>query len=157
MPPAERQRWVNLNSFIAQVTQAADVQYGPADKPAVFHPMDKSLRALWVMQKALENEQHAPAALADTPAMHAACAWFAWAADRLWENVQRGRTYAQAPSAGAGSPRFKERGWNGFERDRWDVWLQGLREARETAADEASRGIIDHALVHMTRTMGESS
>jgi hypothetical protein len=112
---------------------------------------------MWTMQKALENETHAPAALADTPALRAACVWFIYASDRLWENVQRGRTYMQAPSAGAGSPRFKDGGWNGFERDRWDVWRQGLSEAREATTDEQARRLVDEALAHMMRVMEDDS
>lgn len=53
--------------------------------------------------------------LADTADMEAACMWFIYAADRLWENVQHGRTYTDA-GTGPGCEFYSSCGWRGHER-----------------------------------------
>ncbi|KAL2000856.1 hypothetical protein VTN02DRAFT_2544 [Thermoascus thermophilus] len=156
MEPEQNQRWANLNAFLAQLSQAADVHYTSPNEGLHIHPMDKSLRAIWTMQKALEDGEHPPETLVDTAAMRAACLWFIHAADRLWANVQNGRTYVPSSGAGPGSPKYSQRGWNGFERERWDVWEQGLQDARAACADEGRKKLIDDALAHMKRAMADN-
>lgn len=41
------------------------------------------------------------------------------------ENIRRGRTYDKEFGLGPGCPSFKERGWGGYEQDRWVVWGGG--------------------------------
>ncbi|KAE8386312.1 hypothetical protein BDV23DRAFT_175564 [Aspergillus alliaceus] len=147
--PKERERWVKLNAFIAQLSQAADIRYPPSGETFDMHCMDKSLHAIWTMQFALEHEMHTPEALVDTAAMEAACVWFIYAADRLWANVQHSRMYDV--SAGAGSNRFKERGWNGYTRERWELWHECLQDAKGACTDERMGNLLEDALAHMRR------
>ncbi|GLB38024.1 putative protein of unknown function (DUF3632) [Lyophyllum shimeji] len=156
MAPEQQQRWVNLNAFIAQLSQAADFHYTSPNVPLNAHPMDKSLRAIWTMAKALEDGERPPETLVDTAAMRAACVWFVHAADRLWANVQHGRTYVQSSGAGSGSAKYAGRGWNGFGRERWDVWKQGLQDARAACTDEGMKQLIGDALAHMKRVMADN-
>ncbi|KAH8658339.1 hypothetical protein BX600DRAFT_514834 [Xylariales sp. PMI_506] len=171
--PEQKRRWTNLNAFLAQMSQAVLLEqkrsstgYTSAEATTTstaatnspHHVLDLSLQGLWAIQFALEkggSEKLRPAALADTPAMSAACTWFAHAADRLWDNVRAGVRYGPhsiaSPQKGR---RFANRGWCGFERDRWDVWRQGLEEAEaaKTTSEEAKEAICK-ALKAMERAM----
>lgn len=153
MDRKEQQRWANLNAFLAQLSQATDVHYPSPGEEVLFHPLDKSLRALWTMQKALENGDYPPKTLVGTVALRAACLWFIYAADRLWANVQSGRTYPEASGAGPGSEKYAQKGWKGYERERWDIWEQGLQDAKAACTDEREKTLIEDALAHMSRTM----
>ncbi|ODM23396.1 hypothetical protein SI65_00985 [Aspergillus cristatus] len=80
----QRQRWVNENAFIAQITQAADISYEPPlDQGFNIHPLDRSHRAVWTFLFALENDDIPMQTLAKTATMEVACMWFIYAADRL--------------------------------------------------------------------------
>ncbi|CAG8898775.1 unnamed protein product [Penicillium egyptiacum] len=147
----QRDRWANLNAFLAQLTQAADIHYRPPKEEVQFCPLDKSLRAIWTMAMALENERP-PASLEDTAAMEAACQWFIYAAERLWANVLNNRTYPEAAGAGPGK-RYEEEGWPGYTRERWGIWEDGLREARAACEDERMWKLIDDALASLRRGM----
>lgn len=151
MKPEHQQRWTNLNAFIAQLSQAADIHYESSDEPLNIHALDKSLRAIWTMQKALEDEEHPPETLVNTAAMRAACLWFIYASDRLWANVQNGRKYDKSCGAGSKNPKYSEKGWNGFGRERWDIWEQGLQDAKVACTDENGdmKELIEDALAHM--------
>ncbi|KAJ5210227.1 hypothetical protein N7491_010034 [Penicillium cf. griseofulvum] len=147
----QRDRWANLNAFLAHLTQAADIHYPPADEEVRASPLDKSLRAIWSMVMALENERP-PASLGDTAAMEAACRWFIYAAKRLWANVLNSRTYPKVSGAGSGK-RYKEEIWAGYTRDRWGFWDDALEEARAKCQDEWMWKLIDDALVSLRRGM----
>lgn len=142
--PEELERFGNLNAFLAQLTQAA-----PADYDKEFNPMDISLKAVWTMCIALEGNK-APEALPETSAMRAACMWFIYAADALWAHVTNAHTFPDYCRAGPG-PRYKGKAWNGFNRERWLVWEQGLQEARATCTKDDTRKMIDDALAQMKR------
>ncbi|KAJ5822845.1 hypothetical protein N7447_005185 [Penicillium robsamsonii] len=146
----QRGRWVNLNAFLAQLTQAADIHYTPPNEEVPFSPLDTSLRAIWTMAMALEG-QH-PALLVDTAAMEAACQWFIYAAERLWANVLNSRTYPEESGAGSGK-RFEEKGWTGYTRERWGTWEDALKEARAECQDERLGKLIDDALASARRAM----
>ncbi|GAD97534.1 hypothetical protein AN9206.2 [Paecilomyces variotii No. 5] len=149
MDPKEKQRWANLNAFIAQLSQAAEVNY--ADKNVLFHPLDKSLRGIWTLQKALENGDHPPETLVGTAALRAAALWFIYAADRLWANVKNGRTYPEASGAGPGSQKYAQQGWKGFEEERWNIWAKGLQDAKAASTDEEEKALLEDALSHIKR------
>ena len=153
----QRKRWVNENAFIAQITQAADISYEPPlDQGSNIHPLDRSHRAVWAFLFALENDDIPMQILAKTAAMEAACMWFIYAGNRLWENVQRDRTYNEDFGLGPGCARFRDRGWKGYERDRWEVWGERLRGARADG-DGRMRGLIEEALECRERAMTDLS
>ncbi|PGG96499.1 hypothetical protein AJ79_09559 [Helicocarpus griseus UAMH5409] len=152
MKPEQQRRWANANAFIAQLCQAADIRYG--NSLGRIHPMDKCLRAIHTMQYALENEKNPPASLVGTAAMRAACMWFIYAADRLWANSRSGHAYPEICGAGSAGSNYAGRGWDGFTRDRWDVWESGLQEALAACSDEGEmKQLIGDALAHMKRAM----
>ncbi|CAI7589627.1 unnamed protein product [Penicillium discolor] len=147
----QRDFWVNLNAFLAQLTQAADIHYTPSKEEVRFHPLDKSLRAIWTITMALEDE-HLPASLGDTAAMEAACQWFIYAAERLWANVLNNCTYPEAAGAGPGNM-YEKKGWTGYTRERWGVWEDALKEARAKCQNERMWKLIDDALASLRRGM----
>ncbi|KAH8658236.1 hypothetical protein BX600DRAFT_552404 [Xylariales sp. PMI_506] len=154
LTPEEKLRWTRLNAFIAQLSQAATFDYAKVDENYTsVHRLDKSLHGLWTFQKALEGDgESSPGVLVGTAAMSAACAWFTHAADRLWANVQHARTYPSSSGA-MGVGKYCDNGWCRFERDRWDVWRQGLEDAREAAADDETRNMVEDALAQIKRAM----
>lgn len=143
----QRDRWTKLNAFLAQLTQAADIHYPPPGEEVRFFPLDKSLRAIWVMAMAFENERP-PSSLGDTAAMEAACLWFIYAAKRLWANVVNNRTYPAVAGAGPGK-RYEAAGWTGYTRERWGIWEDALKEARAACKIEQMRVLINNALASM--------
>lgn len=151
MDSGQRDRWVNLNAFLAQLTQAADICYPPPTEEVRFSPLDKSLRAIWTMAMALENERPLTS-LGDTAAMEAACQWFIYAAERLWANVLNNRTYPEAAGAGPGK-RYKEEGWSGYTRQRWAIWEDALKGARTSCENDRMGKLIDDALAGLRRAM----
>ncbi|CBF82326.1 hypothetical protein AN9206.2 [Aspergillus nidulans FGSC A4] len=147
----QRERWVKLNAFLAQLTQAANTRYPAANEEVRYFPLDKSLRAIWTIATAFEKERP-PASLADTAAMEAACQWFIYAADRLWANVVNGRTYPKPADAGPGK-RYEGESWTGYARERWGVWEDALKEARAACNNERMSMLIDEALASLKRAM----
>lgn len=151
MDSGQRDRWVNLNAFLAQLTQATDICYPPSTEEVRFSPLDKSLRAIWTMAMALENERPLTS-LGDTAAMEAACQWFIYAAERLWANVLNNRTYPEAAGAGPGK-RYAEEGWSGYTRQRWAIWEDALKGARTSYEKDRMGKLIDDALAGLRRAM----
>ncbi|EAU32211.1 conserved hypothetical protein [Aspergillus terreus NIH2624] len=151
MDSGQRDRWVNLNAFLAQLTQAADICYPPPTEEVRFSPLDKSLRAIWTIAMALENEGPLTS-LGDTAAMEAACQWFIYAAERLWANVLNNRTYPEAAGAGPGK-RYAEEGWSGYTRQRWAIWEDALKGARTSCENDRMGKLIDDALGGLRRAM----
>ncbi|KAF9883316.1 hypothetical protein FE257_003734 [Aspergillus nanangensis] len=147
----QRKRWVNLNTFLAQLTQAANINYPSSKEEVRFSPLDKSLRAIWTIAMALENE-HLPASLTNTAAMEAACQWLIYSAERLWANVLNDRTYPEAAGAGPGK-RYKEHSWAGYTHERWGIWEGALKEARASCEDERMGKLIDDALASLRKGM----
>ncbi|KGO38590.1 Protein of unknown function DUF3632 [Penicillium expansum] len=147
----QRERWVNLNAFLAQLTQSADIHYPLPSEEVRYSALDKSLRAIWTMAMALENERP-PASLGDTAAMEAACQWFIYAAERLWVNVLNSRTYPEVAGAGPGK-RYEEEGWTGYTGERWGIWEEALNEAKAKCEGERMLKLIDDALASLKRGM----
>ncbi|KAJ5116679.1 hypothetical protein N7456_001027 [Penicillium angulare] len=159
----QRDRWTKLNAFDAQLTQAADVIYPPPEvyrypKEGIkfpIHPLDKSLRAMQVMQMTLESD-HAVGSLVDTAAMEATCLWFIYAADQLWANSVKDYTYPRSYSTGPGGKLWgvcRNKHWSGFTRDRWEVWEEVLEDASGTWGDERMMNMINEALESMRRAV----
>ncbi|KAI1179058.1 hypothetical protein F4777DRAFT_16132 [Nemania sp. FL0916] len=150
MAPQQKHRFANLNAFIAQLSQAADVENVPEGQ---LHPLDKTLHAIWTMQKALENKSHLPAELADSAAMRAACLWFLYASDRLMNNVRDHRTFKDNGGAGSSNSRreYASQGYKGYALGRWQRWQQGLEEASDACEDDETKALIEKAIVQMER------
>ncbi|OJJ85631.1 DUF3632 domain-containing protein [Aspergillus glaucus CBS 516.65] len=130
------------NAFVAQFTQATNISYDPPppDQGPSIHRLDRSLRAIITLRSGLENDKVPMETLCKTASMEVACVWFMYAADRLWDNVRYGRTYSGDLVMRPGCKRFKKRKWKGYERGRWDAWVERLKGARAVCDDERMRG-----------------
>lgn len=127
MNPEHQLGWAKMNIFLAKATQAADVIYTSSSQAFTSDGMDESHIGLCALRQVFEqgipSEQ-----LTSGVGLLGVCYWFICAGDRLWENVINGRKYNKYD--GRPGERYWNRNWRGFERERWDVWEQGLRDAK---------------------------
>ncbi|KAK4233617.1 hypothetical protein C8A03DRAFT_47882 [Achaetomium macrosporum] len=107
--PRDRSKWDNWAALLAQLTTLAS-----ADDPR--HPFDFSLFALWDMRTAFE----------ETPPERAAVRH---AGERLRRLCREGRTFEG--NSGAARGKYADRGWRGFNEERWAAWRDELRAARD--------------------------
>ncbi|CRG89757.1 Methionine--tRNA ligase, mitochondrial [Talaromyces islandicus] len=138
--PEERERWVKLNAFLAQLCEAADVDY----ESLHFHPLDKYRHATWAFEMALENLYNSPEELANTAAMEAAAQWFIQGADGLWANVVNKRVFPDCIEN-------RREGVRGFERERWNLWVRDLRRAEQACRDQRMKKLLRDALAQIKR------
>ncbi|KAJ5210538.1 hypothetical protein N7472_000677 [Penicillium cf. griseofulvum] len=148
----QRNRWAKLNIFLAQLTQAADVEYKSPLQAWISDAMDLSHMGLCglrhVFEDGIPSEQ-----VASTAGLPGVCHWLICAGDRLWENVLNGRKYNKYD--GRPGEMYSNRSWRGFERERWDIWVQGLRDAKArcTPSQELVEDLIDRALSKIDSVM----
>ncbi|CAI7565393.1 unnamed protein product [Penicillium palitans] len=152
MEPEQQIRWAKLNIFLAKVTQAADVEYTSPLQVWISDAMDVSHMALRGLRHVFE-ESILSERVASTAGLLGVCYWLICAGDRLWENVLNHRRYNKYD--GRPGEMYSHRGWKGFERERWDIWVQGLRDAKATCTpgQELVEDLIDRALAKMERVM----
>lgn len=152
MEPEQQIRWAKLNIFLAKVTQAADVEYTSPLQVWISDAMDVSHMALRGLRHVFE-EGILSERVASTAGLLGVCYWLICAGDRLWENVLNHRRYNKYD--GRPGEMYSHRGWKGFERERWDIWVQGLRDAKATCTpgQELVEDLIDRALAKMERVM----
>lgn len=168
MLSTHRLRFANLNAFYAQLTEATwkdicdgttkpatwyhgDVPYpSPPVSENIVTPIDMSLRAIQAMN-ALEYDSGLSLSTESTTAgVWAACEWFVYASDRLGAHVRAGLTYGKECNPGCGK-KYVDKGWRGFERDRWDIWEAKLKELEAACMDVESKARLQKALAHMRR------
>lgn len=70
----------------------------------------------------------------------------------MWENVQHARTYPKEWGATPGE-KYKQEGWTGYTRERWQIWVQGLEEVQSACTDSQVGELIRNALVQVRRVM----
>ncbi|PQE05152.1 ras GTPase activating protein [Rutstroemia sp. NJR-2017a BVV2] len=139
----EKTSYENQNAFLAQLLATSKVSTGPHEFEAHF-----SLSALWVLRDAFENEGNKSKDLA----IRSACWWLVFAAEKLWFNVVNKRDMPD--ETGVGGDLYEKKGWVGFDRERWEIWREGLRNAdkgRETGK------LFKDALACMERVMEQES
>ncbi|PLB47571.1 hypothetical protein P170DRAFT_409749 [Aspergillus steynii IBT 23096] len=154
MDPKEQDRWVNLNAFVAQLTQASELRE-PFHDPLQVHRTDRSLRAIWVMVEALENSRRPLRELVKSAAVRAACMWFIYAADRLLTKVDIQVRYPEHFGAEPGS-RYPEKKWTGHELDRWMEWMQNLGGLKNGCVEPRTLGLLMKAQDRMFEVMIQS-
>ncbi|KAJ5592753.1 hypothetical protein N7537_009657 [Penicillium hordei] len=152
MEPEQQIRWTKLNIFLAKVTQAADVEYTSPLQVWISDAMDVSHLALRGLRHVFE-EGVLSERVASTAGLLGVCYWLICAGDRLWENVLNCRRYNKYD--GRPGEMYSNRGWKGFERERWDIWVQGIRDAKVTctSGQELVEDLIDRALAKIERVM----
>jgi len=149
--PDEESQYYNKVAFLAQLTSSrANFVPNPEEH---LGPFDFSLYALRDFRQAFEStaEPHAPT----TTLLRSTALWMVYAADRLWANVEANRDHRHKSSnsnpGGAGDAYAKtKKHWVGFNRERWDIWVQGLRNGVEIG-DEETKGLVKRALEEVGR------
>ncbi|CAG7970293.1 unnamed protein product [Penicillium salamii] len=154
--PEQQIRWAKMNIFLAKSTQAADVKYTSSSQVFISDGMDESHIGLCglrqIFEEGIPTEQ-----LTSGVGLLGVCYWFICAGDRLWENVLNGRQYNKYD--GRPGDMFWDRNWRGFERERWDVWQKGLRDAQDAClpGQEDVKDLISRALSKMESLTNDSS
>ncbi|KAJ4408453.1 hypothetical protein N0V82_009682 [Gnomoniopsis sp. IMI 355080] len=141
----KKQRWSRLNAFLAQITQATEIDYAlptTGDTKVPWRRTDKSPRAIWTFQTAFEEETELSLlAQARSSAVWAACEWFIYASETLWDQVQHERKFGESEGTG---PKYSSKGWTGFERERWHIWVEALEKIQQACASaENAAGEVD--------------
>ncbi|KAJ5336809.1 hypothetical protein MYU51_005971 [Penicillium brevicompactum] len=156
MDPEQQIRWAKINIFLAQSTQAADVKYTSSSQAFISDGMDESHIGLCglrqIFEEGIPSEQ-----LTSGVGLLGVCYWIICAGDRLWENVLNGRQYNKYD--GRPGEMFWSRHWRGFERERWNVWEQGLRDAKAAClpGQEDVQDLINRALSKMESLSSDPS
>ncbi|RAK98467.1 DUF3632 domain-containing protein [Aspergillus ibericus CBS 121593] len=127
-PPSAVQEWENRNAFMAQLTAAAD---------ELGHPMDFSLYGLYSCREAFEDDEARV-----EEAVRAACIWYMYAGQRMWENCQVQRMFGDDDDPGP--PRR-------FDMDRWGLWKDGLKAAQVGFRRASTLEMIRKALVEVEK------
>ncbi|QQK47984.1 hypothetical protein Pdw03_5619 [Penicillium digitatum] len=134
------------------VTQAADVEYDSPLQVWIGDAMDESHIGLCGLRQVFE-EGIPSKQLVSTAGLLGVCYWLICAGDRLWENVLNGCKYNKYD--GRPGEMYSNRGWKGFERDRWEIWVQGFRDTKATCTtgQELVEDLIDRALLKIECVM----
>ncbi|KAK0665310.1 hypothetical protein QBC41DRAFT_328095 [Cercophora samala] len=75
-------------------------------------------------------------------AVNQASLWILGAGDYLWKLSKANTEFEQ--NLGIPGPHFKNRGWRGFNKERWAVWKRGFEKAQEwVVGEEAKKRVSD--------------
>ncbi|KAL2139400.1 hypothetical protein VTI28DRAFT_5249 [Corynascus sepedonium] len=123
----ERSKWENWSSFLAQLTARS--------AGAANDPFDFSLFGLWALRDALEEDR----GLASEPAVRLAALWVRFAGERLRKLSADAHTLPG--KVGTSGGKYNERGWKGFNEDRWRAWVDELKAVQaKMESDETVQG-----------------
>lgn len=121
----QRTEWENLNAFVAQLTTRADGD----------DPLDFTLLGLWVMRDAFEAEN----GVGSDTAVRVASLWVRFAGPLLRELSSNGLDFSA--KLGVAEGKYADRGWKGFNDERWEAWGDELKVAQaKLASDETVQG-----------------
>lgn len=148
--------YYNKLTFLAKLTNAPE--NSALDAKRELQPYDFSLYALWDLRAAFEVQLVSGAARKIL--LRAASLWMVHCADRLWANVQAGRSFVHHASgtnpAFAGQKFEKEHHtWTGFNQERWEIWVRGFENVDETEDGDVS-ALIGKALIEIARVERET-
>ncbi|KAK3291985.1 uncharacterized protein B0H64DRAFT_408659 [Chaetomium fimeti] len=117
----QRASWENLTAFVAQLTARSE---GPDD------PLDFSMFGLWAMREAFEDDN----GVGSDAAVRLAALWVRIAGARLRKLSADGHEL----SARLGVPqgKYADRGWKGFNEERWKAWGDELKVAQASLGSD---------------------
>lgn len=111
MKEEDKQKWINQNAFLAQLTARSD-RKGDS--------FDFALYGVWALRAAFEEEVAGEGWVVD-----AAGVWVLYSGKELRERSLRGEEWEGKIARGGG--RFEKEGWKGLSKERWAVWVEGLK------------------------------
>jgi hypothetical protein len=154
--PEEETQYLNKVAFLAQLTSspANFVEYSELNP----RPIDFSLYALGDFCAAFEvtTEPRAP----NMTLLRATSLWMIYAVDRLWKNVLEKRDFRHKasgdnPAEEGSAYRKLKKGWVGFNKERWEIWVKGLENGQDTTDTEV-RALVERALEQVERVEDQS-
>lgn len=136
-----RDKWININAFIARLTFAA------SSKPDSAPQLDFALYGIWSIRSALEEDMSNLAPNTVNAQVGAAAAWmlYAGAAIKAFCDEEKG---FEGKVARAGF-KYKSKEWKGYSKERWQVWSEELEKAVEMVSDDGVNGIVREAVESM--------
>ena len=130
----QKNEWKYQSAFVAQLVSAIEF----LDWGLLF--------GFWTIRAALEQLPPKDVPI-ETP-VEAACYWFIYTADALWKYVLENKVIRRATTQG---PRYWDRDWKGFNKERWNVWVRDLTRAFRKTQNEDTKKLISEALAEMER------
>ncbi|KAK4236874.1 hypothetical protein C8A03DRAFT_16514 [Achaetomium macrosporum] len=113
--------WENWTAFMAQLT-AKEI-------------CDFTLIALWMLRDAFEENAEK---VDSAGAVRTAAIWVRYCGKELRDRSAKGFTYERR--VGAPGAKYEDRGWRGFNDDRWTEWKRGFKDAQtKYPSDEVIR------------------
>ncbi|KAM7183256.1 Protein of unknown function (DUF3632) domain containing protein [Rhypophila sp. PSN 637] len=128
---SDRQKWTNYTAFLAKLTAVS-----LSNKEEGNDALDFSTFALWSLREAFETSGSEEA---NATAGKLASLWIKHAGKELRVATENGVSLLQAQGCGGGE--FGERGWTGFNEDRWAVWKGGFRAFAEKDGGASGEGV----------------
>jgi hypothetical protein len=114
----DRDAWLNLNAFAATLT-------------ATIKDPELAIFGIWTIRTAIENKEEP-----DSVAVSAAALWLVLAAPFLHELSTQGKDFdGKVAKPGA---LFENEDWRGFNKSRWQFWMNRLRQLQSWSNGEAS-------------------
>ncbi|KAM7219451.1 Protein of unknown function (DUF3632) domain containing protein [Rhypophila decipiens] len=127
---SDRQKWTNYTAFLAKLTAISLPDKEGNDA------LDFSTFALWSLREAFETSSSEEA---DSTAVKLASLWIKHAGKELKVATEKEVSLPQAQGRGGGE--FGERGWTGFNDERWAVWKGGFRAFAEKDGGASVQGV----------------
>ncbi|KAI5373289.1 hypothetical protein J4E82_008046 [Alternaria postmessia] len=146
--PAIRESWdderhaepFNINAFAARLTAA--------------NLVDLSMYAIWTLRSVLEDS--IPSQIyskSGDKGCKAAAAWFIYAGEVLYAFCKEGRKFG-GRGAEQGSDVVGE-DWNGFNEERWGLWVERIEEVQRTVVDEDTKKVLQKAMEGIQGASGD--
>ncbi|CAN9443175.1 unnamed protein product [Alternaria alternata] len=145
--PAIRESWdgerhaepFNINAFAARLTAA--------------NLVDLSMYAIWTLRSVLEDSIPSQVySKSGDKGCKAAAAWFIYAGKVLYAFCKEGRTFGGRGAEQGSDVVGKE--WNGFNEERWKLWVERMEEVQRTAVDEDTKRVLQKAMEAMQDASG---
>ncbi|KAH8656630.1 hypothetical protein BGZ60DRAFT_417398 [Tricladium varicosporioides] len=136
--PEESKRWLNMITFLAQLSSAAEIDYtnlSPSD-------VDFSFWSLWAFN---ELNPKGDGIFPTDAAIRAASVWLIYAGDRLWANIKNRKVFNKVGNDPG----------TVITREMWQTWKQALVSIKSTSIHEEARKLVDEALDKMSRVSAE--
>ncbi|KAH6847181.1 hypothetical protein B0I37DRAFT_374428 [Chaetomium sp. MPI-CAGE-AT-0009] len=119
----QRAKWENLTAFVAQLTARSE---------SADNPLDFSLFGLWAMRDAFE----ADGGVGSEAAVRLAALWVRFAGARLRKLSADG--HELSAKLGVSRGKYADRGWKGFNEERWKAWGEELKVAQASLGSDAT-------------------
>ncbi|KAK6522743.1 hypothetical protein TWF281_002179 [Arthrobotrys megalospora] len=120
----EAKEWINFNAFLANLTKSSLTN---TDPDVDTKPTDYSLYAIWSL-RCLEVDAGTISQV-DVADLQTAAVWIAIVGKEIYKLCKEERKYDG--NLARGGDAYQDRGWKGFNMERWAIWEKAFEEALE--------------------------